>query len=184
MFRHPFVAALFTWILSIAPAHAIPVIFDITLDGGLADGAGTIIIDDSLIGPNAVVGTGNAVVSISIGGEVYTTPFSPSTESFVFDSSGDQIVEAQDSAGLFVDFQNEDGSATYVELSEGAFPGDFRIVQVFAFGSFIILDSGTAEIIRRLPEVPLPAALPLFATALGGIGLVGWRRRRRSASDV
>jgi hypothetical protein len=27
-------------------------------------------------------------------------------------------------------------------------------------------------------EIPLPAALPLFATGLGAIGLMGWRRRR------
>ena len=28
---------------------------------------------------------------------------------------------------------------------------------------------------------PLPAALPLFATGLGVLGLLGWRRKRRSA---
>ena len=27
---------------------------------------------------------------------------------------------------------------------------------------------------------PLPAALPLFATSLGGLGLLGWRRRRKA----
>jgi hypothetical protein len=27
---------------------------------------------------------------------------------------------------------------------------------------------------------PLPAALPLFATGLGGLGLLGWRRKRKS----
>ena len=29
-------------------------------------------------------------------------------------------------------------------------------------------------------EVPLPAALPLFATGLGGLGLLGWRRKRKA----
>ena len=29
---------------------------------------------------------------------------------------------------------------------------------------------------------PLPAALPLFATGLGGLGLLGWRRRRRASA--
>ena len=28
-------------------------------------------------------------------------------------------------------------------------------------------------------ETPLPAALPLFATGLGGLGLLGWRRKRK-----
>jgi hypothetical protein len=30
---------------------------------------------------------------------------------------------------------------------------------------------------------PLPAALPLFATGLGGLGLLGWRRKRRAPSS-
>jgi hypothetical protein len=30
------------------------------------------------------------------------------------------------------------------------------------------------------PEVPLPAALPLFATGLGALGLLGWRRKRKA----
>ena len=29
---------------------------------------------------------------------------------------------------------------------------------------------------------PLPAALPLFATGLGGLGLLGWRRKRKAAA--
>jgi hypothetical protein len=27
---------------------------------------------------------------------------------------------------------------------------------------------------------PLPAALPLFAAGLGGLGLLGWRRKRKA----
>jgi hypothetical protein len=29
-----------------------------------------------------------------------------------------------------------------------------------------------------LGATPLPAALPLFASALGGLGLIGWKRRK------
>ena len=29
-------------------------------------------------------------------------------------------------------------------------------------------------------QVPLPAALPLFATGLGVLGLLGWRRKRKA----
>ena len=38
-------------------------------------------------------------------------------------------------------------------------------------GSFTIVDP---------PAVPLPAALPLFATGLGMTGLLGWRRKRKA----
>jgi len=30
--------------------------------------------------------------------------------------------------------------------------------------------------------VPLPAALPLFASGLGALGLLGWRRKRKGAA--
>jgi hypothetical protein len=30
------------------------------------------------------------------------------------------------------------------------------------------------------PEIPLPATLPLFASGLGALGLLGWRRKRRA----
>ena len=31
---------------------------------------------------------------------------------------------------------------------------------------------------------PLPAALPLFATGLGVLGLLGWRRKRKAAAAI
>ena len=31
---------------------------------------------------------------------------------------------------------------------------------------------------------PLPAALPLFATGLGALGLLGWRRKRKSTASI
>jgi hypothetical protein len=33
-----------------------------------------------------------------------------------------------------------------------------------------------------IPSVPLPAALPLFASGLGALGLLGWRRKRKAAA--
>lgn len=31
------------------------------------------------------------------------------------------------------------------------------------------------------PQVPIPAALPLFAAALGAMGLAGWRKKRKGS---
>lgn len=35
---------------------------------------------------------------------------------------------------------------------------------------------------EAVPETPLPATLPLFATGLGTLGLLGWRRKRKAAA--
>ena len=42
---------------------------------------------------------------------------------------------------------------------------------------------GTGEA-DPLGTTPLPAALPLFATALGGLGLLGWRRKRKNTAAI
>jgi CHRD domain len=41
---------------------------------------------------------------------------------------------------------------------------------------------GGGEIRGFLAPVPLPTALPLFATGLGVLGLLGWRRKRKVAA--
>lgn len=48
-------------------------------------------------------------------------------------------------------------------------------------------DFGTSVVGSASPGVattPLPAALPLFATGLGAMGLFGWRRKRKSAAAI
>jgi hypothetical protein len=44
-------------------------------------------------------------------------------------------------------------------------------------GNFII-----TEFALDAQPTPLPAALPLFATGLGALGLLGWRRKRKAAA--
>ncbi len=43
---------------------------------------------------------------------------------------------------------------------------------------------GTITAGAPLPGTPLPAALPLFATGLSAMGLLGWRRKRKNAATV
>ena len=43
---------------------------------------------------------------------------------------------------------------------------------------------GTWAITEQLAQTPLPAALPLFATGLGALGLLGWRRKRKASAAI
>jgi hypothetical protein len=60
----------------------------------------------------------------------------------------------------------------------------FLFTQVDQFGNFppeqhsaSLNLTGTGVAVA---ETPLPAALPLFATGLGALGLLGWRRKRKA----
>lgn len=58
-------------------------------------------------------------------------------------------------------------------------------------GVYCLLGPGTVgagdpfvTVTFSLTPTPLPAALPLFATGLGAMGLFGWRRKRRARAVV
>jgi hypothetical protein len=57
---------------------------------------------------------------------------------------------------------------------------DFSSPTKLAAGDFDFT-SGTLQI-AQLAAAPIPAALPLFVSALGGLGFVGWRRRRQAVA--
>jgi hypothetical protein len=44
----------------------------------------------------------------------------------------------------------------------------------------LFITASTSTFTAVLSEVPLPGALPLFATGLGALGLLGWRRKRKA----
>jgi len=44
------------------------------------------------------------------------------------------------------------------------------------------LDAGLDNVDVELAATPLPATLPLFASGLGALGLLGWRRKRKAAA--
>jgi hypothetical protein len=60
----------------------------------------------------------------------------------------------------------------------------FFLISLSGFVPNVTFDSvsfsGTAIAAPPPPEIPAPAALPLFATGIGGLGMLGWRRKRRA----
>jgi hypothetical protein len=71
-------------------------------------------------------------------------------------------------------------SATYdgaTLASLGLTPGTYTWTWLDSSG---LNTAGSFEIDVLAPTTPLPAALPLFATGIGGLGLLGWRRKRKT----
>ena len=49
----------------------------------------------------------------------------------------------------------------------------------FSYSLSINVENGSGFITSTVAAVPLPAALPLFATGLAALGLLAWRRKRQ-----
>jgi hypothetical protein len=56
--------------------------------------------------------------------------------------------------------------------------GDTSLFNFSMSGTQFALSSLQGFGSERVSQTPLPAALPLFATGLGGLGLLGWMRRK------
>ena len=78
---------------------------------------------------------------------------------------------------LFAAWDNGGGNLGF--LISGTLTGVFNEYYKIAVGSGEIALTGSEN-----SQTPLPAALPLFATGLGTLGLLGWRRKRKAAAAL
>jgi hypothetical protein len=76
---------------------------------------------------------------------------------------------------LFAAWDKGDGTLAF--LISGTLAGVFDVWVKEIVGSGEIALTGSENF-----QTPLPAALPLFATGLGALGLLGWRRKRKQAA--
>jgi hypothetical protein len=51
-----------------------------------------------------------------------------------------------------------------------------------SFGTAVSDGVAITALFHDVSDTPLPAALPLFATGLGALGLLGWRRKRKAVA--
>ena len=79
------------------------------------------------------------------------------------------------STGVFNDFSGAFIATILADLN-GALYG--MVANLRTVDGNIFVDAA------RVSAVPLPAALPLFAATLGGLGLIGWRRKRKPAAGA
>ena len=75
-----------------------------------------------------------------------------------------------------------DGSATFVLALSGVTSATTVTGATFSFGTGpdTFIQTGSNPPPPPPPPIPLPGALPLFATGLAGLGLLGWRRKRNA----
>jgi len=79
-----------------------------------------------------------------------------------------------------------------VQLTEANFGSNLafilsNVTELQIRGEFISYseEEGLDNVLLATPsQTPLPAALPLFATGLGGLGLLGWRRKRKNTAAL
>jgi hypothetical protein len=101
----------------------------------------------------------------------FTNPFTAGTTTGGVGNLGPNNVNLGLSVGQFLSFTGFNLTYDVVSLTS---PELFN--NVLLLGS---AGSVTGSIVDA-PTTPLPAALPLFATGLGALGLLGWRRKRKA----
>jgi hypothetical protein len=151
---------------------------------------------------NTVVADGSFSYDSSHSGQLSYADLSAFTINLPFDGSSYDLAFVN-SVSNFVYFGYDTATNTFVGSPglHGTVPGTYysylsAITDNFSAGFFVIVPAHgeairdypsqqnanyTSYSITQVSETPIPPALPLFISALGGLGYVGWRRRVATA---
>jgi hypothetical protein len=72
------------------------------------------------------------------------------------------------------------GNSGFTQFSVSSLVTGLRLLSAPVGG----LTFADGKVIASTAATPLPAALPLFATGIGALGLIGWRRKRKAQVAV
>jgi hypothetical protein len=151
---------------------------DIEQNGDSAKGT---ITTDSTIGTLSSANILNFHLDLSVNGSTATLDLSSGS------ATVDHDALTASASGLFWDFGANDlsqfllfGSGSYICFQDqtmvcGA-PINTLVLSANGNAGGVSLGSSVQQI-ATVASTPLPATLPLLASALGGLGFVGWRRR-------
>jgi hypothetical protein len=175
-------AAALTLSVFAPPAYA-DVVYDFTFDNS-ANGGGT--VDGTVTLPSSVDGIYPAssvvVTSNTAGfglGEYFGGPFAITNNTFVVSGGHITTGDAAIDFTAFLDFGDANHSpvVTCCTLEFAVFA-----TTILAGGlsdmNGEVTDGPDDPVTFTLATTPIPAALPLFTSALGALGFFGWRRKR------
>jgi hypothetical protein len=157
----------------------------VTLSGGLSVGGTLTLVGDN---PGPSIGTLQGTASGFL--NFPSPPFPPEVFTMSGNASGPGISFL---GGPFLDAgRNTPGPVGPTGPEEFSIDATGQLdipltVSAFVFPSSGLIPTGGSTTLTVTvpdglslePATPLPAALPLFATGLGALGLLGWRRKRK-----
>ena len=123
------------------------------------------------------VGTTGAVSSWDLGVEIPAFPTGHLVQSCGYSPCVSSVFHIPQYAGEYAQTTNS-ALGLYIGISDT--PGTWGMN-----GNVYIYQGNNFDVFGTLPPhnpVSLPAALPLFASGLGALGLLGWRRKRRAVT--
>ena len=187
--------------LSAAPSRAVTVNFSASsVDGNLIQGTFYGLVAGGAVAPTSVVVTtvinGGPIPNYYGSNTVPTLPVPVPTPLTLFpplvgDSNGviplaaggslcssHSLNNAVCSWGARNFFTVSNPYDSYFSLTYDGEHGIIQFGEVFQGSAYFVGGFFTSSV----ESTPLPAALPLFATGLGALGLVGWRRKCRNAA--
>lgn len=102
---------------------------------------------------------------------------------FTYSVAGDLLTIGGFSSAGGISVGDDDFLLTITGFTSGSpIATTFGYSQSGIFNAFLAEDRHAYVVATPVATTPLPAALPLFAAALGGLGFVGWRRRKSAAA--